>query len=269
MKKPTTKKIISFLGDLLVDLLFRSAGPLFPPLLVKIILILVVSCILLAVSRMSAATLNYSHDPLNRLTNAAYSEGSAESYAYDDAGNRISRTMLAATVKVDNTPPSVPANLITNDFTVSQLSIRWNRSSDTGGSGLAGYRVYLNGSPVADTTATNFLLTGLLFDTDYCLTVAAYDRSGNVSSNSVPLCLTTPVFQPPFLSSVAFEGGQFRIGIASGTPGPYDIFTSTNLIDWQLWTNLMLPAPGNLFVDPAASGFDRRFYQLRWSTNAP
>jgi YD repeat-containing protein len=68
--------------------------------------VLACGCIILAISQVNGATFEHSHDPLSRLTNAAYSDGSAESYAYDDAGNRLSRVTLAATTKVDNTPPS-------------------------------------------------------------------------------------------------------------------------------------------------------------------
>ena len=121
-----------------------------------------------------ATTFTYSYDSLNRLTNAAYSDASSETYSYDPAGNRVSRVTLTATRLLDTTPPSIPSNLTTNEFTSGQILLNWSRSYDTGGSGLAGYRVFVNGGLVADTTATNFLLTGLLFDTEYCLTVAAY-----------------------------------------------------------------------------------------------
>lgn len=141
---------------------------------------------------LNAATFTYSYDSLNRITNAAYSDGSSEVYSYDNAGNRLLQANLAATSRLDTTPPSVPANLATNDFTPGQILLSWSRSFDTGGSGMAGYRVFVNGGLVADTTATSFLLTGLLLDTEYCLTVAAYDRYTNFSIASPPLCLYIP-----------------------------------------------------------------------------
>lgn len=122
------------------------------------------------------AVFTYSYDPLNRLTNAAYSDGSRETYSHDDAGNRLSRTTLAATSSADVVPPSVPTNLTTVEFTPSQLRVSWNRSFDTGGSGLAGYYVYVNGASVASTTSTNVSLSGLLPDTQYCLSVPTLQR---------------------------------------------------------------------------------------------
>jgi YD repeat-containing protein len=219
--------------------------------------------------KVSAETFAFSNDPLARLTNATFSDGSRESYSYDAAGNRLSRVTLAATNPSDVTAPSIPTNLVSSISTPSLLSIAWNRAFDSGGSGLAGYQVYVNGSLSTTTSGTNFSLSGLMPNVEYCLTVAAYDHSGNVSAQSSSLCLTTPVFQPPFLSPLGFVGGHFHIGIASGTPGPYNVLVSSNLLDWQLGTNLILPASNNLFIDPSATNFKQRFYQLLWSTNTP
>lgn len=216
-----------------------------------------------------AATFTYSYDSLNRLTNAAYSDGSAESYSYDLAGNRLLRITIAASSRLDVTPPPVPTNLASTAFIPSQLSIAWNPAFDTGGSGLAGYKVYVNGSYAGTTMAPNFLLSGLFPNSQYCLTVRAYDHYTNISEQSAALCFTTPVFQPPLLASPGFQTGRFQFVIQSGTPGPYNVYVSSNLSDWNLLTNLTLPAPQGIFFDPSTNIFNRRFYQLRWSTNTP
>lgn len=215
-----------------------------------------------------AATFTYTYDSLSRLTNAAYSDGSAESYSYDPAGNRLSRVTSAATTNIDTTAPSIPVSLVTNTFTPSQISISWARSFDTGGSGLAGYNVFLNGILIATATDTSFLLTGLEPGAQYCLSVAAYDHNGNFSAESTNLCVATPIFSPPFLVPLGFSSSRFQLGIIGGTPGPYELSFSTNLVDWQPWTILVLPTSSNIF-DPVAMGFQERFYRLRWSTNTP
>jgi YD repeat-containing protein len=222
---------------------------------------------LLAVVDLRAATFTYSYDTLNRITNAACSDGSRESYSYDNAGNRQRRVTLAATTLLDVTPPTVPTNLTWTAFIPSQLSIAWNRSSDTGGSGLAGYYIYLNGSMVAMAASTNFSFSGLFPNSQYCLTVAAFDHDNNVSAQSDSLCTNTPVFQPPSLNSV-FANGQLQIGANGGTSGPYDVFGSSNLLVWRWETNVWLPLSNNYFV-PQANGLDPYFYRLNWSTNAP
>jgi RHS repeat-associated protein len=46
----------------------------------------------------SAATINYTYDPLYRLTNANYSTGTVFTYTYDAVGNRLSQTITSTTV---------------------------------------------------------------------------------------------------------------------------------------------------------------------------
>lgn len=221
----------------------------------------------LVAQQLNAATFTYSYDSLNRITNTAYSDGSREGYSYDPAGNRLSRITLAATSLLDTTPPSIPTNLATNLFTPSQLSITWNRAFDTGGSGLAGYQVFINGSFVGTTTGTNFTLSGLSPNSQYCLTVAAFDHDNNISTQSLSLCLTTPVFQPPTLNGF-LAAGQFHIGASGGTSGPYDVFGSSDLLNWSWETNIWLPLSNGYFVPPT-NVLSPYFYRLSWRTNTP
>jgi YD repeat-containing protein len=219
---------------------------------------------ILVATALHAATFIYSYDSLNRLTNAAYSDGSRESYSYDPAGNRLSRNTSTATVKLDVASPSVPANLTTNSFTPSQLSITWNRAFDTGGSGLAGYQIYVNGSLVATTTGTNISLSGLSPNSQYCLTVAAFDHDGNISAASLPLCITTSGgadTEPPLLTvlfptnnavfftdiisviGTATDAGQGDSGIGSvtlnGLPVTGGIASGTATSQWSIVVSLV------------------------------
>jgi hypothetical protein len=135
------------------------------------------------------ASLTYTYDSLSRLTNAAYSDGSREAYSYDCAGNRIARMTSGP---VDNIQPSVPTNLITLALAPGQCSLAWNPAYDTGGSGIAGYCVFLDGHWFTNTTAPNVLLSGLVPNAAYCVTVAAFDGATNVSTPSAPLCFQVP-----------------------------------------------------------------------------
>jgi hypothetical protein len=58
--------------------------------------------------------------------------------------------------------------------------LRWNASSDD--RGVAGYRLYLDGTEVATVTATSYLFTGLAAATNYTLQVQAFDAAGNAST---------------------------------------------------------------------------------------
>ena len=222
--------------------------------------------LLLPDGKIAGATFVYSYDALHRLTNAAYSDGSHELYTYDSVGNRLSWATSTATANVDGVAPSIPINLQVTSFTPSKLSIDWNGSIDTGGSGLAGYAVFANNIEIATTTQTNYTLLGLLPNTQYCLSVAAFDRAANLSLPSTNLCQCTPIFQTPILTTTA-TNGEIQIEIVNGTPGPYDLFASSNLFQWNFYTNIFVPDEGSLLILPIGPT-SQQFYQFRWSTNA-
>src|SRR5690242_5859370 len=235
---------------------------------------------LIRTAPLDAASFSYSYDSLNRLTNAAYADGSSESYLYDSSGNRLVRSTSALTTNLDQSPPTVPNNLALESSSPSQMSISWQPSYDFGyhllnpdsyidGSGLSGYSIYVNGSLVATTTTTNFTLDGLYPDTSYCLTVAAFDHENNLSDQSPSVCYTTPVFQPPYLMSYGFLNGTFQIDVAGGTVGPYEIWGSSNLVDWRKETNIWLPLTNSSFLPLTSRTNTAYFYRLKWSTNVP
>lgn len=59
------------------------------------------------------------------------------------------------------------------------MELRWTASTDN--VGVASYRVYLNGTPVATTTTAQYTFTGLASATNYTLQVQALDAAGNTS----------------------------------------------------------------------------------------
>jgi chitinase len=64
---------------------------------------------------------------------------------------------------VDTIAPTTPSNLTSPSKTTNSISLSWGASTDSGGSGLASYNVYRNGSatPTAQVTGTTFTDTGL------------------------------------------------------------------------------------------------------------
>jgi len=91
----------------------------------------------------------------------------------------------------DTTPPTAPTNLTSPSKTSTSVSLSWNASTDTGGSGLAGYRVFRNGTQVAQVTGTTHTDSGLTANTTYSYVVRAVDGAGNVSGPSNTLSVTT------------------------------------------------------------------------------
>lgn len=63
--------------------------------------------------------------------------------AVDNVSNESARsTTLSTLVQGDVTPPAAPAGIFTSNLTSTRIDVSWNKSTDTGGSGLAGYRLY-------------------------------------------------------------------------------------------------------------------------------
>jgi len=93
----------------------------------------------------------------------------------------------------DTTPPSVPTNVNGTPVGSSEVDLTWTGSTDdAGGSGVAGYNVYRDGTKVNSSlvTGTSFNDTGLQASTQYSYTVSAVDNQGNESAQSTP---PTPV----------------------------------------------------------------------------
>ena len=107
----------------------------------------------------------------------------------------------------DTTPPSTPTNVSATAVSSSQINVSWTASTDN--VGVAGYKVFRNGSLVKTTTAVSYSDTGLAASTMYSYTVAAFDAAGNVSPQSTAVSATTltPDTTPPTVSITAPAGG--------------------------------------------------------------
>lgn len=113
--------------------------------------------------------------------------------AFDKANNLSSKSAEYAVTTLkpaDTTPPSVPANLRTTSVTTSSAALVWDPSADSD-SGVASYKVYRNGTLIGSPSAANFTDTGLKPSTAYTYTVAALDKSNNISAASSGLQVTT------------------------------------------------------------------------------
>ncbi|HEU5154820.1 MAG TPA: Ig-like domain-containing protein, partial [Gemmatimonadales bacterium] len=139
----------------------------------------------------TATTVPYTHTW--SVTSANNGMHSWTAKAYDGSGKNKTSTVVSLTVSISDTvAPSIPTGLTAATASCSQVNLSWATSSDTGGSGLAGYRVYRNGVQIATTSVTSYSNTSLAASTGYSFTVAAYDNAGNVSAESAAASATTP-----------------------------------------------------------------------------
>jgi chitodextrinase len=124
------------------------------------------------------------------------------------------RALSAAEVQTDmGTPvvsggyPSTPGNLTITARNKTSLSLQW--SASTGGAGVTGYNVYLNGSLAGTTTtATSFSFSGLTCGTSYNLAVEAVDAASNTSARATTGA-STDLCAPPtgLVAAYSFDQG--------------------------------------------------------------
>jgi chitodextrinase len=116
--------------------------------------------------------------------------------ATNSGGTGTANLSLTVTSLPDTTPPSTPTNLTATAISTSQVNLAWSASTDTGGSGLAGYKIYRGGTQIATTAGTSYSNTGLTASTNYSYTVSAYDAAGNNSAQSGSVSATTQAVAP-------------------------------------------------------------------------
>ncbi|WP_245641976.1 endo-1,4-beta-xylanase [Nonomuraea candida] len=102
---------------------------------------------------------------------------------------------LAGGTSNDTTPPTAPGTPAASNVTSNSATLTWTASTDSGGSGLAGYNVYreqgTTDTQLGQSTTTSINLTGLTPNTEYQVYVRARDGAGNLSANSATVTFST------------------------------------------------------------------------------
>lgn len=137
----------------------------------------------------------------------------------------------------DAIPPSIPVGLTATPVGLTRLDIAWNASTDTGGSGLAGYQLEIDSVTIVPLgIQTSYSHTGLVAGSSHLYRVRAFDAALNFSAFSSPITGNTPNQAPAWSgtpspsfsqgtgSSYSFaalvadpEGDPITITLASGT----------------------------------------------------
>jgi chitodextrinase len=95
-------------------------------------------------------------------------------------------------------PPSVPANLVANVISPSEIDVSWSASTDN--VAVAGYHVLRNNAQIATTTIPSFADQTAVPGVPYLYSVSAFDAAGNVSAQSLAVgaqTAATPDVLPP------------------------------------------------------------------------
>jgi endo-1,4-beta-xylanase len=167
----------------------------------------------------------------------------------------------------DTTPPSVPGTPVASGVTSSGATLNWTASTDTGGSGLAGYNVYREQGAtdpiLATPTGNSATLTGLTANTQYQVYVRARDGAGNLSNPSATVTFTTTgggtggctvAYTITNQWGAGFQGEIRVTNNGSTALSPWTLafaFTNGQAIT-QMWGGVPSPASGNVSVTPPA-----------------
>ena len=104
--------------------------------------------------------------------------------AYDAAGNNSAQSGAAPVTTPAGPTPSVPTGLSATVAGDNLVNLSWSASSDTGGPGIGGYKIYRGGTQIGTSTSTSFSDSGVTPFNTYTYTVAAYDKGGTTSGQS-------------------------------------------------------------------------------------
>lgn len=90
---------------------------------------------------------------------------------------------------LDTVAPSAPSGLLATAVSSSQINLSWTAATDN--MGVAGYKIYRNGSMIGTAGITSYSDLGRSSSTTYTYAVSAYDAAGNTSGLSPSASATT------------------------------------------------------------------------------
>ena len=117
------------------------------------------------------------------------STGSYNATATQDGSRWVMHMVAFKAAAGGDTAPTTPTGLTATAASSSAVNLSWTPSTDD--VGVAGYKVFRNGTQVATTTAPSYQDTGLSEATSYSYTVSAFDAAGNESPRSSVATATT------------------------------------------------------------------------------
>ncbi|MFC2138342.1 carbohydrate-binding protein [Bacteroidota bacterium] len=112
---------------------------------------------------------------------------------------------LRLTNPTDESAPSTPV-LINDTAGIHDISLTWTSSTDVG-SAVVGYRIYNNDEFLAFSVDTSFSLLKLAPETEYNLSIQAFDLAGN-SSSAAQVTISTKAIDWEIIWSDEFDGNE-------------------------------------------------------------
>lgn len=176
----------------------------------------------------------------------------------------------------DTIPPSIPTNLQAVVVSSSRIDLSWGASTDTGGSGLAGYDILRDALVIATGVQTSYSDTGLATGATYTYRVRARDHNGNRSDYTGQIQATTQgaglawqttiptqqivVGQAYSLDVRALVTGEVLVSLLDSLPAGLSYSESTGLITGTPTTVQTVTANFRAFDSTVESNWAARAY---------
>lgn len=146
---------------------------------------------------------------------------------------------------IDTTLPSIPAGLTAQPISPTQVNLSWAASTDN--VGVAGYKIYKNGTYAASVSGTTYSSTGLKASTQYSYAILSYDAALNNSAKTATIYATTPATSdttapsvPTGLTATPISSSQINLAWNASTDNVgvagYRIYKSGVLVGTTLAT---------------------------------
>lgn len=221
---------------------------------------------------LSPTTLEYTDVGLAPGSEHTYNVVARDSATPPNQSNQSPTVTASTLAAVDTTAPSIPTNVVATATSATNVSIAWNASIDTGGSGLKDYVVYRGGVQIAVVAgAATYVDTGLQPITSYSYTIVARDNADNASAQSVPgaaTTLSTADTAPPSIPAnlTATASGATTVNLtwaaSSDTGGSglqdYAVYRGTSATNTAFVTRVT----SNTFADTDRAPSTRYFYTV-------
>jgi hypothetical protein len=214
--------------------------------------------------------------------------------AFDNAQNHSSASnsvnLTTSASSGDTTAPSTPTGLAVTLTSRNSVHVRWLASTDTGGSGLRGYKLYRGTTLISGTnpiTATSFVESGLSYSTTYAYKVEAVDFNSNTSAQTTAVNITTQrqlLFEDTFTredsetlgsgwnqsgqgigvnSGYAKASNMWTWGMATRSPGTSNFKLSVSFVNGFTPITLFVSSSGGIYAGYVAQSYAGVLYVLQ------
>jgi len=190
----------------------------------------------------------------------------------------VNGTTASVPPPVDNTAPSVPANLHVVSSTTTTVSLDWDNSTDN--VGVTGYDIFVNGVKKYSSTSSDVIADNLSAGTTFSFTVQAHDAANNFSAFSNAVNGTTAAVSSSGALSYKFYQGSFSVlpnfttltPVKTGTSPNVDISVRTAGVNDNfafLWEgNIVLPTSGTYTFETVSDDGSKLYFNSLYSAGA-